>query len=87
MSNRLPPSLKKLAPAKQRRLDALLQKNAEGQITSSEKARLEALVAEAEQLMVNNAKLLVEFSKSQPVRPPSGAVPVTVWVKPEHAGL
>ncbi|MCE9552862.1 MAG: hypothetical protein K8T91_05735 [Planctomycetes bacterium] len=86
MSNHLPPTLKKFAPAKQRRLDALLEKNAEGKITASEKTRLEALVAEAERLMVSNARLLVEFSKSHPVSPPSGAVPVTVWVKPEHAG-
>ena len=86
MAKHLPPTLKKISPSKQRRLDALLEKNAGGRITPAEKDRLEALVAEAEQLMVTNAKLLAEFTRKEPVRPPAGAVPVTVWVKPEPAG-
>lgn len=80
-----PPKLKKLPAAKQRRLDVLLDKNSEGTITAAEKTKLEALVAEAEQLMVTNAKLLAEFSASEGKDAPAGAVPVTVWVKPEDA--
>ena len=83
MKRRLPPKLKKFAAAKQRRLDALLNKNSEGTITAGERSALEALVAEAERLMVSNAKRLAEFSTSESAGPPGGAVPVTVWVKPE----
>src|SRR5262245_50194607 len=62
MKNRVPPKLKKLSAAKQKRLDELLDKNAEGTITVGEKARLQQLVSEAEQLMVTNAKRLAEFT-------------------------
>lgn len=85
MNRRVPPKPKKFPAAKQRRLDELLEKNSEGKIRGSERARLEELVAEAEQLMVANAKQLAEFSKSEARDAPAGAVPVTVWVKPEHA--
>jgi hypothetical protein len=85
MNNALPPKPKKFPAAKQRRLDELLEKNSEGTITPAEKTRLEKLVAEAQQLMVVNAKRLAEFSKSETANAPAGAVPVTVWVKPEHA--
>ncbi len=85
MNRRVPPKPKKFPAAKQRRLDELLEKNSEGNITGREKARLEQLVAEAEQLMVANAKLLAEFSQAEDLGAPDGAVPVTVWVKPEHA--
>ncbi len=84
MNKCVPPKPKKFPAAKQRRLDELLEKNSEGTISPTEKARLEKLVTEAEQLMVANAKRLAEFSKSE-ARAPAGAVPVTVWVKPEHA--
>ena len=84
MKKRLPPKLKKLPAAKQRRLDELLEKNSEGTITPAEKTRLEKLVAEAEQVMVANANRLAEFSESEGADAPAGAVPVTVWVKPEH---
>jgi hypothetical protein len=83
MKKRLPPRLKKFPAAKQRRLDALLDKNSEGRITTSERSALEALVAEAERLMTSNAKRLAEFSASETASPPGEAVPVTVWVKPE----
>jgi hypothetical protein len=59
----LPPKLEKFAAAKQRRLDLLLEKNSEGTITARQKARLQQLVAEAEQLMVANARRLAEFSE------------------------
>ena len=57
-----PPKLRKFPAAKQRRLDKLLDKNSEGTITPKEKALLERLVADAEELMVANAKQLAEFS-------------------------
>jgi uncharacterized protein with von Willebrand factor type A (vWA) domain len=85
MNNPAPPKIKKLASAKQRRLDELLEKNAEGTISAKEKVTLESLVAEAEQLMVANSQRLAEFARSQSPRPPAGAVPVTVWVNPEMA--
>jgi hypothetical protein len=85
MKHNLPPKLKKFPAAKQRRLDELLDKNSEGTITPSEKARLDRLVVEAEQLTVSNSRLLVGFAEAQGARIPLGAVPVTVWVKPEHS--
>jgi hypothetical protein len=86
MKKAVPPRVEKFPAAKQRRLDQLLEKNSEGTITPKEKAKLEQLVAEAEQLMVANARRLAEFSQSERVRAPAGAVPVTVWIQPEHAG-
>ena len=85
MKKTVPPRVKRFPAAKQRRLDLLLEKNSEGKITPGERAALEKLVAEAEQLIVANAKRLVDFSGSEASRPPAGAVPVTVWVKPEPA--
>jgi hypothetical protein len=85
MKKPLPPNLKRLAAAKQRRLDELLDKNAEGTIAPGEKAELERLVAEAERLMVANAKRLAAFAADENAHAPSAAVPVTIWVKPEHA--
>jgi hypothetical protein len=73
--------MKRLSAVKQRRLDALLSKNSEGNIAPREKAELERLVADAEQLMVLNAKRLAAFAKAAP---PTSAVPVTVWVTPEQ---
>ena len=69
MPSRRPPTVRKLASAKQRRLDALLQKNAEGTITAKEREKLESLVSEAEDLMVANAKRLADFSRSQAAAP------------------
>ena len=80
-----PPSIKKFPAAKQRRMDELLERNSEGQITSREKAALERLVAEAEALMVENAKRLSAFSQ-RPEGVPANAVPVTVWVSSAVAG-
>jgi hypothetical protein len=85
MSNHMPPKLDQLAATKQRRLDALLSKNAEGTISAREKARLETLVAEAEEIMVANARRLADFAKSESPQPPITAVPVTVWVNPQVA--
>ena len=81
MKKPVPPRLNKLSSAKQRRLDELLDKNSEGTITQPEKARLQRLVADAEQLMVVNAKRLAKFARKG-ISVPAGAVPVTLWVKP-----
>jgi hypothetical protein len=75
-----PPRLKKLPTAKQQRMDDLLERNREGAITTAERAKLQRLVREAEQLMVENAKRLAAFHE-QTTAAPSGATPVTVWVK------
>jgi hypothetical protein len=85
MGKHLPPKIKKLSASKQRRLDQLLTKNAEGTIRELEKAKLKALVEEAEQLMMVNASELAKFSRSQSLQAPISAVPVTVWVNPETA--
>jgi hypothetical protein len=47
------------------RLDELLDKNAEGDISSVEREELESLVAEAELLMVANAKMLADAATQQ----------------------
>ncbi len=83
MKKPLPPKLRKFPGAKQRRLDQLLEKNSEGNITPDEAIVLKQLVAEAEELMVANAKRLAQFSKAEGTRPSAGAVPVTVWVQPQ----
>jgi hypothetical protein len=57
------PRIERFPAAKQRRLDELLEKNSEGTITPRERARLEQLVAEAEKLMVGNARRLAEFAR------------------------
>jgi hypothetical protein len=79
-----PPKLQRFPAAKQRRLHELLDKNSEGTITAKQKAVLKRLVADAEQLMIANAKRLVEFSRSEAGHAPAGAVPVTIWVQPQR---
>jgi hypothetical protein len=79
-----PPKTTKYPVAKQRLLDRLLDKNSEGTISADERVLLERLVAEAERLMVANAKRLARFAKNESAKVPTGAVPVTVWVKPER---
>ena len=54
--------LQHLAEAKQRRLDQLLDKNSEQTIAADEAVELVQLVAEAEELMVANAKRLAGLS-------------------------
>jgi hypothetical protein len=83
MKKRHPPELEQFPAAKQRLLDELLDKNSEGTINPQQKARLEKLVAEAERLMVANAKKLAKFARAAGKR--TGAVPVTVWVQPQPA--
>jgi hypothetical protein len=84
MKKSAPPKLERFPTAKQRRLDQLLEKNSEGTITDKEKAKLSQLVAEAEKLMVTNARRLADFSQSEAGRVPTDAVPVTVWVQPQQ---
>jgi hypothetical protein len=86
MKKSIPPKLERLPAAKQRRLDHLLDKNSEGTISIKEKAKLEALVSEAEQLMVVNARRLAKFAQGEAAPSRTGAVPVTVWVQAEAAG-
>jgi hypothetical protein len=83
MKKHAPPKVRKYPAAKQRRLDQLLDKNSQGTITAIERETLAQLVADAERLMVENAKRLAEFSKSEPIAASSGAVPVTIWVQPQ----
>jgi hypothetical protein len=78
------PNLQRFPAAKQGLLDQLLEKNRERTITLKEKIRLERLVAEAEQLMVSNAKRLAQFSQREASHAPADAVPVTIWVYPDH---
>ena len=85
MKKTAPPKVQKFPAAKQRRLDHLLDKNSAGTITDKEKAALEQLVAEAEQLMVANAKRLADFSRREAGQSHAGAVPVTIWIGPHSA--
>jgi hypothetical protein len=50
--------LRRLSAGKQRRLDALMGRNNEGQLTGAERNELEALVREAEEITLANAKAL-----------------------------
>ena len=81
MRKSAPPKLERFPAAKQRRLDQLLEKNSEGTLT--EKEKLKQLVAEAEALMVANARRLAAFSQREAALVPADAVPVTVWVQPQ----
>ncbi len=85
MNKSTPPKIKKLTPIKQRRLDLLLDRNSDGTISAKDKEKLEALVADAENLMVENAQRLADFARKQTPKAPPAAVPVTVWVNPELA--
>lgn len=80
------PVIRRFASAKQRRMDELLGKNGRGETCPAEKRELRKLVAEAEALMVENARGLADFAARAGQQPPAGAMPVTVWVKPEPAG-
>ncbi len=81
-----PPTVKRFPTSKQRKMDALLDKNAEGVISPDERKVLTELVAEAEKLMVENSKALADFVRDhKPTTIPAGAVPVTVWVAAEQS--
>jgi hypothetical protein len=74
------PKVRRLSAAKQRRMDELLDKSSEGRISSAEKRILEKLVAEAERLMVYNAKRLAQFTAIEARRGTTVRTPVTVWL-------
>ena len=74
------PKILRFPVAKQRRMDALLEKNSEGTLSDRERVALQRLVAEAEQLMITNAQRLAAFSKLTNAGALTNAVPVTVWV-------
>ena len=84
MTSSAPPQPDELPAEDQQRLHVLLDKNSESTITPEERSELEALVEASEKLMVANARRLAEFTAKNSSAP-IGAVPVTVWVKPEHA--
>lgn len=50
--------LQRFSPARQKRLDVLMTKNNEGQLTKTEFEELQALVREAEDLTLANARVL-----------------------------
>ena len=77
-----PPSIRRFPPAKQRRMDELLDKNREGTISGKELTLLQRLVADAESLTIANGKKLAEFAKRGGNLRPANSVPVTVWVTP-----
>jgi hypothetical protein len=52
------PRLRRMGAARQRRLDALMAANNEGNLTPAERAELRALVAEAEGMTLENARAL-----------------------------
>jgi hypothetical protein len=52
--------LRRLAAGKQKRLDLLMAKNNEGQLTDAEGQELRALVREAEDITLDNARRLAE---------------------------
>jgi hypothetical protein len=53
-----PERLRRLAPAKQKRLDVLMAKNNEGLLTGAEQRELRTLVREAEEITLENARRL-----------------------------
>ncbi len=79
-----PPRLRRFPAAKQRCMDALLEKNSEGTITEKDKAKLEALVAEAQNVIVANARRLAAFARAGEPGAPPEAVPVTIWLHPQR---
>jgi hypothetical protein len=52
------PRLRRLPAGRQKRLDVLMAKNNDGQLTRAEQGELEDLVREAEQITLENARLL-----------------------------
>jgi hypothetical protein len=77
--------VKTFESAKQLRLDELLEKNAADALLPAERSELESLVAEAERLMIDNARVLADFARDHTPQPPLPAMPVTVWVTPQQA--
>jgi len=75
------PVMKRFPAGKQERMDLLLDRNSNGRVSREERTELEALVAEAERLMMENTKRLATFARHHGGQQASRATPVTVWVK------
>jgi hypothetical protein len=58
-------AIKRLPQEKQHRLDALADKNADGQLTAEERSELNHLVAVAQQLALENAQALVRAQRPE----------------------
>jgi hypothetical protein len=56
--------LRSLSAAKQNRLDALMDENNEGVLTSAERKELKALVRDAEEIALSNARKLARHRRS-----------------------
>lgn len=67
-------TLHALLPERQARLGTLMAKNNEGALDASERAELEALVREAEEVTLNNARLLSQ--QRQRLTPRGGKFPM-----------
>ncbi len=67
-------TLHTLPPERQARLGALMAKNNEGVLDASERAELEALVREAEEVTLTNARLLSQ--QCQRLMPHGGKAPL-----------
>ena len=52
--------LRRLAAAKQKRLDSLMARSNEGTLTTAERQELQGLVRDAEEIMLDNARRLAE---------------------------
>ncbi len=57
-------ALQRLSSARQRRLDALLDRQAEGRLQAGERRELAALVEEAERMTLRNARALARARKA-----------------------
>lgn len=80
-----PPKVEMMPSEKQARLDQLLDENSEGTISPEGMRELQALVSEAEKLMIENSKRLAEFVQLESPVTPQSAMPVTVWVKSQSS--
>ncbi len=58
-------AIRRFPQKKQRRLDALADKNTEGQLTAAERSEVNRLVAEAQQLALENALVLVRAQRPE----------------------
>lgn len=57
--------LQRMGAEKQERLDALMEKNNEGELTKAERAELTRLVEESQRISLHNARVLVEQKREK----------------------
>jgi len=74
------PEVHRFPEERQARMDELLDRNSSGKISAAERVELEALVGEAERLMVENTKRLSQYCRRHTGRQQQRRTPVTVWV-------